>query len=67
LITLVGNTYCSYLLDGPMRANEFDLLSRIARRIPVRELRFGDGLAQLSCLCEKLAASVPMGAAVTEL
>lgn len=59
LMTLLGSTYCSYLLDGPMRANEFDLLSRIARRVPVRELRFGDGLAQLPRLCERLAASVP--------
>jgi hypothetical protein len=66
LMTLLGNTYCSYLIDGPMRANEFDLLSRIARQVPVRELTFGDGLAHLPRLCQRLAMSVPMEAAALE-
>jgi hypothetical protein len=66
LMSLLGNTYCSYLIDGPMRVNEFDLLTRVARRVPVRELRFGDGLAQLPRLCQTLATSVPTEAAAQE-
>jgi hypothetical protein len=37
-----------------MRAREFDLLGRIARRVTVRELSFGAGLEQLVPNCRRL-------------
>jgi hypothetical protein len=38
LITLVTNTYTNYLLDKPLRAQEFELLSRVVKYIPVRQI-----------------------------
>jgi hypothetical protein len=35
----VTNTYLNYLLDRDMRAREFDVLTRLVVRIPVRRLR----------------------------
>ena len=35
----VTNTYLNYLLDRDMRAREFDVLTRLAVRIPVRRVR----------------------------
>lgn len=39
LAELVSNTYVNYLLDRDMRSSEFDVLSRLAARIPVRRVR----------------------------
>ena len=38
LITLVTNTYTNYLIDKQLRAQEFELLSRVVAQIPVRQL-----------------------------
>ncbi|WP_373540729.1 hypothetical protein [Chamaesiphon sp.] len=38
LITLVTNTYTNYLLDKQLRAQEFEILSRVVAYIPVRQL-----------------------------
>ncbi len=38
LITLVTNTYTNYLLDKQLRAQEFELLSRLVKHIPVRQI-----------------------------
>ncbi len=38
IITLVTNTYTNYLLDKQLRAQEFELLSRVVKYIPVRQL-----------------------------
>jgi len=62
LMALVSNTYCNYLLDAPMRAREFDLLSRVVQRISVSEVTFGEGLERLSALCQMLAMRGPMKA-----
>ena len=64
LMALVRNTYCNYLLDAPMRAREFDLLSRVVQRISVREVTFGEGIEYLSDACEMLTAREPMERAV---
>jgi hypothetical protein len=55
LMSLVSNTYGNYLLDGPMRATEFDVLSRVVQEIPVRRVSFGDDIAQLLSSCRTLA------------
>jgi hypothetical protein len=56
LLSLVGNTYGNYLLDSSMRALEFDLLSRLVQRAPVREIAFADDIAQLFECCSRLLA-----------
>jgi hypothetical protein len=56
LMSLVGNTYGNYLLDSPMRALEFDVLSRLVQRVPVREIAFADDVAQLFECCGRLLA-----------
>jgi hypothetical protein len=38
LITLVTNTYTNYLIDKQLRAQEFELLSRVVEQNPVRQL-----------------------------
>jgi hypothetical protein len=38
MISLVANTYTTYLMDKQMRAREFELLSRMLKTIPVREI-----------------------------
>ena len=39
LAALVANTYVNYLLDRDMRSREFDVLSRVVTRIPIRRVR----------------------------
>lgn len=53
-MSLVKNTYGNYLLDGTMRAMEFDVLSRIVQDVPVRLVTFGDDIDQLFTNCQRL-------------
>ena len=52
LILLVTNTYANKLLDSRMRAQEFELLQRVLRYVPVRRIRPPDGLDTLESLCD---------------
>jgi hypothetical protein len=54
LMALVKHTYGNYLLDAPMRAREFGVLSRVAEKVPVRHLTFADDIAQLLESCRTL-------------
>ena len=38
LIQLIENAYVSYLLDGPMRARDLDVLARVAALVPLRRI-----------------------------
>jgi hypothetical protein len=38
LITLVTNTHTNYLLDKQQRAQEFEVLSRLVKHVPVRQM-----------------------------
>jgi hypothetical protein len=58
LVALVSHTYCNYLLDAAMREREFDVLSRLVRRVPVRAAVFGEDLAQVSSSCQALVRDV---------
>jgi hypothetical protein len=58
LMALVTNTYGNYLLDETMRAREFDVLSRVARDVPVRLITFGDDIDQLLESCQLLVDRV---------
>ena len=52
LIELVANTYANKLLDSRMRAQEFELLQRVLRHVPVRRIRPPNGLDKLGSLCD---------------
>jgi len=56
LMTLVTNTYVNYLLDKEMRAREFELLSRVVRRIPLRRVRPRTDPSRVAQLCEVIVA-----------
>lgn len=56
LMSLVANTYANYLLDKPMRAREFEVLGRLAERVPLRRLISGADFARLPELCRLIAA-----------
>jgi hypothetical protein len=56
LITVVANTYVNYLLDQNMRTREFDLLSRLLARVPIRSVRPTHDLSKIFALCEAIAA-----------
>jgi hypothetical protein len=55
-MTLVANTYVNYLLDRDMRSSEFDTLSRIVARIPIRLVRPTADPSALTGLCEAILA-----------
>lgn len=38
LMSLITNSYAGYLLDRSRRAEEFDILSRVASRVPIRRV-----------------------------
>jgi hypothetical protein len=56
LVNLVANTYVNYLLDREMRHREFDLLSRLVARIPVRRLSPADDASGVLAMCQAVAA-----------
>jgi hypothetical protein len=55
LAGLVANTYVNYLLDRQMRSDEFELLSRVVARIPIRRVRPPAALSAVFDLCEAIA------------
>jgi hypothetical protein len=58
LLSLVSHTYGNYLLDGAMRATEFDLLSLLVRDVQVRHIRFPADIGALRDSCDRLAHQV---------
>ena len=54
-IALVSHMHGGRLLDGQLRAREFDLIARVVERVPVRELTFGDSLDDLVSSCRIIA------------
>jgi hypothetical protein len=62
LMELVANTYCGYLLDAPMRAQEFAFLGAVAERVPVWSVRFSASIAGLEDLCRSLALRAGLAA-----
>lgn len=55
LITLVANTYVNYVLDRDMRHREFELLSRLVARVPVRKIRPSANPSAVLAMCEAIA------------
>jgi hypothetical protein len=54
LISLVGNTYASYLMDKQMRAREFELLGRLVKYVPVRRVVPHTNPALINRLCQTI-------------
>jgi hypothetical protein len=54
-MSLVANTYTSYLLDKEMRAHEFEVLGRVARHVRMRRVVSGVGFDRLEPLCAAIA------------
>jgi hypothetical protein len=59
LVALVTNTYTNYLLDKPLRAHEFEFLSRVVKYIPVRQITPHTDLRRLGDLIETVVNDVP--------
>ena len=56
LAALVANTYVNYLLDRDMRSVEFDMLSRLAARVPIHRVRPPADPSAVFDLCEAISA-----------
>jgi hypothetical protein len=56
LLGLVQNTYMNWLLDRKQRAAEFDFLSRLVTRIPVRRIMPHSDPARISVLCDLIVS-----------
>ena len=52
LMSLVANTYTSYLLDKQLRAAEFDLLGRLVQSTPLRRVTPSTDFGRITELCE---------------
>jgi hypothetical protein len=54
LMSLVANTYATKLMDKQMRAREFELLTRVLNRVPVRRVTPHADAARLNQLCDSI-------------
>lgn len=52
LMSLVANTYATKLMNKEMRAREFELLTRVVSKVPVRRVTPHADLARIQELCE---------------
>lgn len=52
LITLISHTYANNLLEKKMRAVEFDLLSRVVAKVPLRKVTPHANSEKISQLCD---------------
>lgn len=60
LIALLAHTYVNYLLDRDMRRREFELLGRLAVRVPLRRVKLPDDPARLFQVCHAVLEDVQM-------
>jgi hypothetical protein len=58
LLELVKRTYMNWLLDPQRRGEEFDELSKVVRRIPVRRIIPHQDAARIGELCDVIVADV---------
>ena len=58
LLDLVQNTYMNWLLDRRQRAAEFDALSKLVTRVPVRRIVPHLDPVRIGALCELIVADV---------
>ena len=60
LLELVQNTYMNWLLDRERRAEEFDELCKVVRKIPVRRIVPHTDGAEIGNLCERILEDAGM-------
>ena len=53
-IHLVGNTYGNTLLDPPMRAHEFDVLTRMCNEVPIRRVIPHESRERIGAICDTI-------------
>ncbi len=58
LITLISNTYANYLLEKRLRAQEFELLSRVVKYIPVSQITPHQDVSRLADLMATIVSDV---------
>jgi hypothetical protein len=57
-LSLVANTFATTVIDGALRAKEFETLGRLAPIVPVRGLCAHKDAGRLTELCEKVSGDV---------
>jgi hypothetical protein len=58
VIALVANTYANQLLDRDLRAREFEMLTDLVARVPVRRLTRPAAFTHLDALCACVRADL---------
>jgi len=61
LMSLVANTYATKLMDKQMRAHEFELLTRVVNKVPLRRVTPHADVVQLDALCTRIIADFKSG------
>ena len=54
LMSLVANTYATYLMDRTMRAREFELLGRVLKSVPIKRVTPHSDPARIGELCQTI-------------
>jgi hypothetical protein len=67
LIELIANTYGTKLLDKHMRARQFELLSRVLKKVPLRRVTPHTDASRIPALCDLLLADFAGGAGLSNL
>lgn len=57
LMSLIANTYATYLMDKKMRAREFEILQRVLSSVPVKRVTPHSDPARISELCQTILDS----------
>jgi len=61
LLSLIANTYATKLMDKPMRAREFELLTRVVSNVPVRRVTPHSDVANIPELCTRILTDFRSG------
>ena len=61
LMSLVANTYATYLMDKEMRAREFEFLQRVVSAVPLRRVTPHSDPARIDGLCQAILESFDSG------
>lgn len=54
LMSLVANTYATYLMDKTMRAREFEILGRVLQSVPIKRITPHSDPARIGALCQTI-------------
>lgn len=57
LMSLIANTYATYLMDKKMRAREFEILQRVLNSVPVKRVTPHSDPARIGGLCQTILES----------